>query len=318
MKRLNFFQIILITIFSGLFFVVGKTQAAFLEPLIGDNPNFPLSFTREVKIYFNKADDLIYGQDYYQLLIFKTGTGSVGSWAANCNNNQMRWSSTGSTSASLTLISYANIEPNQASTVAVHKGGSNVTFQASHDLENDPRMNVIGYQYTVSFDQDYDNAHLYYVLLHSLDPLERPTSDYTCTYIAEDEATKTLTRVGSENNSDSGGGGGTTTITIDDPKTKSFGTATVKGFSFAGLFGGGGSTLDLNTFPIINTLLTSLLYLAGFLLVITIIYSGIILIRSTSDEEAVKAKQNLLWALTGAFVIVIARWLVDTIIKFFF
>ncbi|MDO8591311.1 MAG: hypothetical protein Q7R60_00055 [bacterium] len=305
--------LLLILVALGLLFSSNNhAQAVSLNPEIGINPNLTQSFTTPVTITFDKATELVANQNFYQLLVFKSGTGSAGSWADACAG-QISWTSQGSSSAKLTLIGYTNISSGgvgSGATAINRGGGGGISFVDSHNVGN--AQYLTRYNVNVSFDQAYENAHLFYVLLHSSEALLNP-SESTCDHDASAFVPKAIASVDNDN--------GTTPVTIDSPETVAgrLGTAQVEGFNIeflSKLFSGSGEELKGTNFPVLGVILKSLLYIAGLLLLLSVIYAGIILIRSTSDEEAAVAKKNLVWSLTGAFIIVIANWLVDTVIKF--
>lgn len=87
---------------------------------------------------------------------------------------------------------------------------------------------------------------------------------------------------------------------------------------------GSGGVISLNTAsilgicdtrPILMNAITILLILSGIFFVISVIYSGLMLVQATSDDLAAKAKRNLVWSATGAAIIILANWIVPFIIK---
>ncbi len=68
--------------------------------------------------------------------------------------------------------------------------------------------------------------------------------------------------------------------------------------------------------PLIQRFIEILLILAGFFLVVMIIYSGILLLVADSDEQAEQAKKNLTWAVYGTVIILLSKWIVDFVIKY--
>lgn len=69
-----------------------------------------------------------------------------------------------------------------------------------------------------------------------------------------------------------------------------------------------------NTRPLLMNLINILTILAGIFFVVSVIYSGIMLIQAPSDDVAAKAKRNLVWSATGAVVVMLANWIVPYII----
>lgn len=304
--------LVLILMALGLLFSSSnRAQAVSLEPEIGINPNLTQSFTTPVKIIFTKATELVPNKDFYQLLVFKSGTGSASSWQDFCPGNVSWNTSDPSNSSTLTLIASANLASGSAA--AINRGGEgSISFDGSHDVTGQPSKNITGYTVNISFDQPYENAHLFYVLLHDIEPLN-PPGFLSCRNRVSAFVPKAIASVNNDN--------GTKPVTIKSPDQviSDLGEAKLEGFSLGSLrnlFGSGGGTTLATDFPVLGIILKSLLYLAGLLLLLSVVYAGIILIRSTSDEEAAVAKKNLVWSLTGAFIIVIANWLVDTVIKF--
>jgi|GEM_PF-5623827 len=69
-----------------------------------------------------------------------------------------------------------------------------------------------------------------------------------------------------------------------------------------------------NTRPLLMNAINILTILAGIFFVISVIYSGIMLVQASSDDVAAKAKRNLVWSAVGAVVVMLANWIVPYII----
>lgn len=275
----------------------GVAKAVTLAPKIGGSGTLNQSFTTDVDV-----NGLNVGS-YYQLMIFKhVNDAPAGSWNSFCSTQ----------GASNWWVAGINFGWDNGYLSLTNSFGSINEISRTADGRG------ITLRITASFDQTYDQAYLIYALVPTPSFDTQIGDVQNCTRLALYEIKGPFKIVAG---TDSGGGGGTTPVVIASPGEVAgkLGTAQVEGFSLGSLRNlfnsSGGTSLDTN-FPVLGIILKSLLYLAGLLLLLSVVYAGIILIRSTSDEEAAVAKKNLVWSLTGAFIIVIANWLVDTVIKF--
>lgn len=73
--------------------------------------------------------------------------------------------------------------------------------------------------------------------------------------------------------------------------------------------------MGLCTPNIVAQIIRLLMLLAGFFFTFAVIYSGIALFRSTSDEAMTQAKKNLMTSITGAVLVFAANWIIPVIIE---
>lgn len=316
---------IFIKLAAALFIFIGTagtTQAASMQAQVGTDPNFGHQFPVEALITLNKATEMEPGSNYYQYLVFKTGssTASIGSFDDICSNDTVKWRGTEGTGSDIILYAWANIDPYDSGLSLKTSSSGNASIVGQHDDSTKPGQYVFRLRSNMYFENKYDNAKLFFVLRSSGLPfLSSPTSGAECdsdtAMIQEIVETKALGSVGNEKPVE---------ITKPEELANKLGvtgsSAKTGGISFAGLFSrfnSGTGAIEGTDFPILGVILKSLLYLAGLFLLLGVVYSGIILIRSTSDDEAAKAKKNLTWLVIGSFLVVMSNWILDTVINFF-